>query len=447
MLAEASARVGGLARTIDLWGGRVDLGPHRFFSTDRRVNTAWLKATGPAYSMVDRTTRILYQGRLFDYPLKPGNALRNLGIWAALGAVSSYAWTRLRPPSDTSTFEGWITSRFGRRLYEIFFKTYSEKLWGMPCTELDADFAAQRIKGFSLGAAILSALRPSSGRSHKTLADRFAYPHGGSGVPYENMADEVRRAGNQVLLNSPVDRILLDDSGAVRGVRMQTGDEIAASHVISSMPITLLIDGLPDVPAPVAAAARDLQFRNTILVYMKVDATDLFPDQWIYVHDGRLLMGRLTNFSNWDSRLLSGDTSTTLVAEYWANDDEPLWLEADDALIARASRELRQTGLIGDAVVTAGHVHRIHRCYPVYKRGYREPLQVVEAYLSSIPGLTAIGRYGSFKYNNQDHSILMGLMAAENLLADAHHDLWSVNTDYDAYQEEARIDETGLTST
>jgi protoporphyrinogen oxidase len=235
-----------------------------------------------------------------------------------------------------------------------------------------------------------------------------------------------------------------DDAGTVCGVATDNGEEIAASQVISTMPITALIGGLGDVTAEVADATARLRFRNTLLVFVEVDGTDLFPDQWIYVHDARLLMGRLTNFSNWHPSMVGDPSRTVLAAEYWADDDDPLWAEPDEQLIARATREIRSTGLIDDHAVLRGHVERIRRCYPVYGRGYQAPLRVVERYLDSIDGLTAIGRYGAFKYNNQDHSILMGLLAADNIVNGAHHDLWLVNTDYDAYQEEARIDETGL---
>ena len=444
VLLEGSNTIGGLARSFDLWGGRVDMGPHRFFSTDRRVNEAWLDAVDGDYAMVDRTTRIIYRGKLFDYPLRPTNALRNLGIVGAARAIGSYARARTFPPKDTSTFAGWVTSRFGSRLYETFFKAYSEKLWGISCDDLDADFAAQRIKGFSLGAAISSALRPSSGRGHKTLADRFAYPVGGAGLPYERMADMVRQAGGEVRLGTRVKHVMRDDAGTVRGVATDNGEEIAASQVISTMPITALIGGLGDVTAEVADATARLRFRNTLLVFVEVDGTDLFPDQWIYVHDARLLMGRLTNFSNWHPSMVGDPSRTVLAAEYWADDDDPLWAEPDEQLIARATREIHSTGLIDDHAVLRGHVERIRRCYPVYGRGYQAPLRVVERYLDSIDGLTAIGRYGAFKYNNQDHSILMGLLAADNIVNGAHHNLWLVNTDYDSYQEEARIDETGL---
>ncbi len=442
-LIEAGNGVGGLARSIDVFGSRVDLGPHRFFSNDRRVNEAWLDAVDGDYVMVDRFTRILYDGKLFDYPLKPANALRNLGVSESVRSIASYARSRLRPPSDTSTFEGWVVSRFGSRLFEIFFKTYSERLWGIPCTELDSDFAAQRIKSFSLGAALKSAVRPSSGSSHKTLADRFAYPTTGAGLVYEKMADRFVSAGGHLRLGERVHSIETDGIRATR-VCLDDGSKIDAHNVISTMPLTLMVKALNGVPVDVVAACDALAFRNTTLIFLQVEGTSLFPDQWIYVHDPRVQMGRLTNFSNWSLDVGGDRRSTILCAEYWSNDGDEFWGFDDHALRQIAVRDLEITGLIEGSRVSEVSVHRLHRCYPVYRTGYRQHLEVIRRHLSDIEGLQVIGRYGAFKYNNQDHSILMGLLAAENIIAGTDHDLWSVNTDYQDYQEAARIDEHGI---
>lgn len=407
------------------------------------MNEAWLEAVGDDYVMVDRTTRILYGGRLFDYPLKPANALRNLGFAESARSIGSYGKARLRPPQDTNTFEGWVTSRFGERLYEIFFRTYSERLWGIPCSDLDADFAAQRIKRFSLGAALRSAIRPSSGSVHKTLADRFAYPVSGAGLVYEKMARQFTEAGGELRLNTRVRSVLTDD-GRATGVMLEDGTSIQARQVISTMPLTLMVRALPGVPEDVGRACSELAFRNTTLVYLRVGRTSTFPDQWIYVHDPRVRMGRLTNFSNWSDGVGGRSSGTTLCAEYWSNGADAFWGLDDDELGRIASDDLRLTGLVGDAPIEGVEVRRLHRCYPVYRRGYREHVDVIRRFLDDIDGLQVIGRYGSFKYNNQDHSILMGLLVADNIAHGADHDTWSVNTDYDDYQEAALIDETGL---
>ncbi len=443
-LYEAGDAVGGLARSIHLWGQTVDLGPHRFFSRDRRVNGLWLEVVGCDYVMVDRLTRIFYGGRFFDYPLGAVNVLARLGPVEAGRCLASYARQRIHPALDFGDFESWVSRRFGRRLFEIFFKTYSEKLWGIPCRELDADFAAQRIKRFSLGEAVRSAFSQSRRCDHKTLVNQFAYPTGGTGMVYERMAAAIQQRGGRLLLKSAVRRVLTDQ-GRVMGLELCDGTVKRYDAVISTMPLTLLVERLTECPQRIKDLARRLTFRNTILVYLEVSSTSVCPDQWIYVHHPELRTGRITNFRNWAPQLYGDDASTILAMEYWCNPDDEFWRQDDEALIALANRELLATTLIDDpALVKRGFVYRIPRCYPVYRKGYRDVLAPIQEYLSTIDGLQVIGRYGAFKYNNQDHSILMGLLAADNVLAGARHDLWGVNCDYDAYQESASISETGL---
>ncbi|MCA9143753.1 MAG: FAD-dependent oxidoreductase [Planctomycetales bacterium] len=443
---EAGPSVGGLARSFELWGQRVDLGPHRFFSTDARVNRLWLDIVGREYAMVDRLTRIYYRRRFFQYPLKPLNALWNMGLPDAAMCVISYFNEHLRPESprtDNASFESWVVRRFGRRLFEMFFKSYSEKLWGIPCHELSADFAAQRIKKLSFSEAARSALSPQRGTRHTSLVDRFAYPLNGTGSVYEKMAERLRDCGGQVHLECPVRRVV-HEGFDVRGVELQNGRVKQFDHVISTMPLTNLVRGLNEVPADVRASADDLKFRNTILVYLHVDSDSLFDDQWLYIHAPDLKMGRVTNFRNWVPQLYGEAQTTILAVEYWCDDSDPTWTASDDHLIEQATRELQSTGLLRDQQVMGGHVVRVRRCYPVYRVGYREHTDRLADYLRNFRGLTPIGRYGTFKYNNQDHSILMGILAAENLLDECDHDLWSVNTDHEAYQEAALITETGL---
>ncbi len=435
---EASGAIGGMSRSFPLWGQTVDLGPHRFFSNDPRVNRLWHEVVGPDYRMVDRLTRIYYQERFFRYPLAAIDALRNMGVVQAARCVGSFLREKASPsPDDSGDFESWVVGRFGRRLFEMFFKSYSEKLWGISCKDLDADFAAQRIKNFTLGAAIKGALGWGKGE-HKTLVDRFAYPLGGTGMIYQRMADHIRAEGGRVELNCPV-RGVVNDDGHVRGLDFADGDQRFFDHVISTMPLTHLVRSLGDVPRPVAEAVDSLKFRNTTLVYLNVDGIDLFPDQWLYIHSPELLTGRVTNFRNWVPEL-NGESRTSILAlEYWCDDEDALWTESEEQLIGRAVAEIRSTGLIGDAEVLEGKVIRVRRSYPVYRSGYKRHLAPIIAHLRSYSGITTIGRYGSFKYNNQDHSLVMGILAAENLLEGAGHDLWAVNTDYDSYQEAARI--------
>jgi len=434
---EAAAEVGGMARTLTLWGHKVDLGPHRFFTTNEKVTRLWHEMVGDEFAWVERKTRVLYDGKFFSYPLKPWEALRKLGVTEALRCVGSYLGTR--PKGRPASFEEWVSQRFGRRLFEIFFKSYSEKLWGLPCAELDPEFAEQRIRKFSLAEALAPTQR------HKTLVDTFAYPLQGTGAVYRTMANRVQALGGKIRLGCPVQSVLVD-GGRVTGVALKDGERLLGDHVISTMPITSLLEALVTVPEAIRERASRLQFRNTLLVYLNVSRTDLFPDNWIYVHSAGLRTGRITNFRNWVPSLCGSQASTVVCLEYWAQSEDPLWAKSREELVAIAKKELRETGLDGGAEVLDGTVVRLARSYPIYRRGYRKDLDPVMQYLNSYRGLSLIGRYGSFKYNNQDHSLLMGILAAENISEGARHDLTAVNSDCD-YQEAGHFPPSKLAGT
>ena len=433
---EAGSRVGGMAGSFELWGQKVDFGPHRFFSRDERVNRLWLEMTGGRHHEIQRLTRIWFEGKLLRYPLEAGDALRHLGVGRALHCGLSYARQRVKKGlsgTPERTFEEWVVARFGRQLFETFFRPYSEKLWGIRCDELDADFAAQRIKKFSLGQAMAGMLVPGWRRRHATLLDRFLYPDEGAGAVYETMAARVREQGGKIHLSTAV--AAAGKSEAV--LKLVDGSTHRFDHVVSTMPLTLLARALGGLPEAVERGLAELRFRNTILVYLRLPATDLFPDQWIYVQTPELRLGRVTNFRNWQSAPEAGPVQSLLALEYWCQPEDALWQASDEACIELARTELRRSGLDGGVDAVAGQVVRLPRCYPVYRCGYKEHLAPLIAHLRGLPHLSVIGRYGAFKYNNQDHSILMGILAAENLADGARHDLWAVNTDYDRYQEEA----------
>jgi len=440
---EAGPEVGGLSKTIDLWEQKVDIGPHRFFSNDTRVNKFWLEVVGRDYRMVNRLTRIYYKKKFFHYPIKPFDALQKLGIFTAAQCLISYFAVKFTPAGDTSTFEGWTTNRFGKKLYSIFFKTYTEKLWGIPCNELDADFAAQRIKKLSLWEAIKNGVLGGKGNKHKTLVDQFAYPLEGTGMVYQRMSDFIQKHGGTVHLGCAVKGIKTEN-GKVTALELQNGETKDYDTIISTMPLTLMVNSLPEVPAEIKQKAANLTFRNTVIVYLRVGKKNLFQDNWLYVHANDLQMGRITNFSNWVPEINCGQDDTILALEYWCYDHDDFWKSDNESLIELGKKEIVQTGLVPANSVKDGFVYRIPRCYPVYSSGYKENLKPVEDYLSSVNGLHVIGRYGAFKYNNQDHSILMGLLAAENILKGTNHNLWEINTDYEEYQEKSVITETGL---
>jgi protoporphyrinogen oxidase len=443
-LYEASPHIGGMARSMSLWGQIVDIGPHRFFSSDTRVNKLWLEIIGKDYQMVDRLTRIYFRKKFFHYPIKAGDALKNLGIIEALLCVGSYGWQRIKPGRNElgSTFESWVTARFGKRLYNHFFKTYSEKLWGIPCTELDAEFAAQRIKKLSLYEAIKSAVLGGGGEKHKTLVDQFAYPDKGTGIAYERMIDYVKKHGGNVYLKSPIKGVV-SKGKKITGIERQDGIVEKYNHVVSSMPITHLLQSLTDVPTSVKKAAGSLKFRNTIIVYLKVTTKNIFPDNWIYVHSTELQTGRITNFRNWVPTINQGKKEAILALEYWCFDEDDFWALTDKEYIEIAKQDIQKTGLVAKKEILDGKVIRVPKCYPVYGKGYKKPLRKVENYLRGYENIQIIGRYGAFKYNNQDHSILMGILAAENIADGKKNDLWEINTDYE-YQESSTITKSGL---
>jgi protoporphyrinogen oxidase len=443
-LYEASPFVGGMARSIELWGQTVDIGPHRFFSSDPRVNKVWLEVIGKDYKMVDRLTRIFFRNKFYYYPVKAGDALKNLGIIEAARCVGSYAWQRLKPGGKElgNTFESWVVARFGKRLYKHFFKTYTEKLWGIPATELDSEFASQRIKKLSLWEAMKSAVFGGGGQKHKTLVDQFAYPNSGTGEVYNRMRDHVKKHGGKVYLKTPVEQ-LITSGKTVKGIRLVGGEERMYDDIVSSMPLTILVSRLKNVPPKVENANKSLKFRNTLIVYLQVKAKEIFPDNWIYVHSSELRTGRITNFRNWVPSINRGKKESILAMEYWCFDEDDFWHWDDKQYIELAKEEIVKTGLIKANQIVDGKVVRVPKCYPVYRHGYKKGLKLVEDFLRDYKHLQIIGRYGAFKYNNQDHSILMGLMAAENIMDNAKHDLWNINSDYE-YQESSTITASGL---
>lgn len=436
---EASEFVGGMSRSFDLWGQRVDLGPHRFFSKEKRINQFFTEILDGEYTAINRLTRIYYKNRFFQYPLKFTNVLFNLNPFTIIRILWDYILQRLNPIKNPVTFEAWVTNRFGKKLYEIFFKSYSEKLWGIPCSKIDADWAAQRIKTLSLIGAVISAIKGNAGNKHKTLVDEFSYPKYGTGLLYEKCADRIKQNGGAIHLNKPVKRVLVNESNIANGIELSDGGQAQADFVISTMPFTTLIKGLDRTPQNVKDAASQLYFRNTILVYLEIDGIDLFEDNWIYVHSPDVKHGRITNFRNWCPTLY-GDKKTSIIClEFWAFEQDDIWSMADEELTQIAKEEIKKLDLIPTSMkVLNSKVIKIPRCYPVYETGYQEPLKILENYIDSIDKLIPIGRYGSFKYNNQDHSILMGLLAADNITDGQNVNLWEINTDTE-YQEEGEV--------
>lgn len=431
---EASPYVGGMARSFKLFDQVVDCGPHRFFTKQPEVNAFFDEIIGDDYVEVQRLTRIFYGGKFYDYPLKASSVWSNLSPDQIGSILYSYLLKKLSPVKNPQTLEDWVSNKFGNELYQIFFKNYSEKLWGIPCSRIDADWAAQRIKSLSLFEAVKSNLRTNRGKHH-SLVDKFRYPVLGTGMLYERAQGMIERQGGQVHLQRPVKRLLINGN-TVNGIELADGSEVQAEHVISTMPLTLLLKGMPELPAKVAWASEQLYFRHTILVYLEVDTDELFEDNWLYIHSPEVRHGRVTNFRNWSPALYGNQQTSILCVEFWAFEEDALWHEADSQLGLLAEKELRQVDLLPDtATILRTKVVRVPRCYPVYEIGYQEHIQTISSYLDQFKNLQLIGRYGSYKYNNQDHSILMGLLAAQNVLYNKNVDLWQVNSDKEYHEE------------
>ncbi|MFB2977486.1 GtrA family protein [Microseira sp. BLCC-F43] len=441
VVVERDAKVGGLAKSIEYKGFILDFGPHRFYTKLAPVLKLWDEVLGKEQVTVNRLTRIYYGRKYFSYPIKAVETLVALGLFESTRIVFSYLQSRLFPKRDPKNFAEWVTAKFGKRLYEIFFEGYTEKLWGIPCTEISADWASQRIKGLSLSKAIRNALLGNDGKT-KTLIDQFQFPRLGSGQLYEKIGDYLGSNNQPILLNTEVVK-LHHENFKVSKITLrnrQTGIEetVSCSGVISSIPITLLLDQITYTPPQrILDFAKSLKFRNTILTYLIVESDRLFPDNWLYINEPNVQLGRVTNFANWSPDMLPNDRQTPLCCEYWANFDEPLWQAPDDELLMQAEKDLRKIKLLHDEKISGGFVVRLPRTYPIYAGNYKTALAEIQSYLQQFQNLQLVGRYGAFKYNNQDHSLLMGILAAENVITPGKHDLWSVNSDSE-YVEEAK---------
>jgi len=441
---EGDEMVGGISRTARYKEYRFDIGGHRFFTKIAPVQAVWDEVLGDEFISVPRLSRIHYGGRFFDYPIKPFNALRGLGLFNAVAIVLSYLKWHYRPYPTEDTFEQWVTNRFGRRLYEIFFKTYTEKVWGIPCTEIRAEWAAQRIQGLSLARAILSATslnRRSNGI--KSLIHEFRYPRLGPGQMWEKCRDRIEAMGNQVLMQHHVSTIDVRDGRAV-AVRAMTPDgeqRFAADHVISTTSVRSLVRAINPVVAPeVRTAAEGLKYRDFLVVALIVNREHLFPDNWIYIHTPGVKVGRIQNFNNWSAAMVPVAGKTCLGLEYFCFKGDQLWDTPDAELVALAAREVESLGLARASDIEDGTVIRMPKAYPIYDATYKAHLDTVRAGIDPIGNLHTVGRNGMHKYNNQDHSMLTAMMAVWNMQG-ASHDIWSVNTDYE-YHEEQRVEET-----
>jgi protoporphyrinogen oxidase len=434
---------GGLARTERFGAARFDIGPHRFFTKNVEINRLWHETLGDDFRPVERMTRILFNHNLFGYPIKASDVVLKLGAVESAKALLSYAHARLAGRVGPVTFEDWVVQKFGRKLYETFFKTYTEKVWGIPCNEIGAEWAEQRIKGLDIVQALRKAVFPESNGRAKSLVDRFHYPVLGAGQMYEVICEQVTALGAKLMLNTSVVGVTrTDDEISSVTVRTPGGGliDVTASHFFSSIPITHFVKLLaPPESDSVRLAAETLYYRDHITVNLVVDGDDLFPDQWIYVHSPDVRMARIANYNNFSKSMVGESRKTGLSVEYFTFQTEDLWISSDDMLVELAADELDYLGLVRKRTIERAWVVRETESYPTYYLGFQEPYRVLRSCLERFTNLYPIGRGGMYKYNNQDHSTLTGILAARNYLrlSGYPHNIWDVNIDAE-YHEEAR---------
>jgi protoporphyrinogen oxidase len=437
--------VGGISRTASYKGFRFDIGGHRFFTKADDVRKIWHEILDPQdWLQVPRMSRIFYQRKFFAYPVKAFDALAKLGVVEATLCMLSYLKARVRPRRPERSFEDWVSNRFGLRLYNHFFRTYTEKVWGVPGTELSADWAAQRIKGLSLIEAVKNAFTSGSkkgrdGEVIKTLIDEFEYPKYGPGMMWERATEQIRERGSTVTLGSAVAGIR-HGGGEVKEVVLRTRDGVEAtatgSDFISTLPIRELVHMMePAAPEHVLRAADALGYRDYLTVVLVLNQAEVFPDNWIYIHDPSVQLGRIQNYKNWSPFMVPDASQSALGLEYFCFEGDGLWTSSDEELIALGTRELEAIGLGRAADVVDGTVVRMKKAYPVYDDEYKENVAVVRAWLDEVAAnMQLVGRNGMHKYNNQDHSMMAALLAARNLLGE-QWDPWKVNTDAEYHEE------------
>ena len=445
VVLESDARmVGGISRTDQYKGYRFDIGGHRFFSKSDEVNRLWREILGEELLTRSRLSRIYYNRKFFHYPLKPADALMKLGFVRSFRVGLSYLKAKIAPIKPERSYEDWVVNRFGRELFETFFKSYTEKVWGMPTNAITADWAAQRIKDLNLVSAVTSALFGrfrKRGEVIKTLIDEFCYPRLGPGQMWEVTRDRIRGQGGAVHLDRRVVQVEHDGSKVTAFLARDSEGRLTryqGKHFLSTLPIRDLIRAMsPAAPAEVIRAAESLKYRDFLTVVLIVDRPHTFPDNWIYIHEPQVKLGRIQNFKNWSPDLVPDPAKTSLGLEYFCFEGDDLWTSSDADLIALGRREVDAIGLVDAREVIDGCVVRMPKAYPVYDEEYRANLAVIRGWLASLGNLELAGRNGMHKYNNQDHSMMTALLAARNILGLGKFDTWKVNTDAEYHEGEA----------
>ena len=439
IVLEADEQVGGLAKTVvDPDGYRFDLGGHRFFTKSKEVNDLWLEIMGDEFLMRPRQSRIFWRGKFLDYPLRGADVVKKLGPIELPLCLLSYLRAAVKPKGREDNVEQWVSNRFGKRLYNHFFKSYTEKVWGVPTTELRAEWAAQRIKGLSFFSAAKAAFFGNRGNKVKSLISEFHYPRFGPGQMWETMTREIERMGGEVRTETEVEQLNAAADGRIVSVEAG-GETIEAGQVISSLPLRATVDiTRPLPPAEVREAARGLRYRDFLTVALVLDGDDLFPDNWIYIHEPGVRVGRIQNYRSWSPWMVPDQSKACVGLEYFCFEGDDLWTMSDDELVELASRELEQLGLASRSKVERGYAVRVPKAYPMYDKDYEDRVAAIRSWLDTLGNLQQVGRNGLHRYNNSDHSMLTAMRAVDNLVSGANHDLWAVNAESVYHEEDVK---------
>ena len=437
--------VGGISRTVEHNGYRFDIGGHRFFSKSQQVVDLWNEILPDDFIQRPRMSRIYYEGKFYSYPLRAFEALRNLGLWRSTTCMLSYLKSKFFPIKEVKSFEDWTTNQFGKKLYSIFFKTYTEKVWGMPCNEMSADWAAQRIKGLSLYGAVMDGIKrslglnkkPNDGKAVKTLLETFRYPRLGPGMMWDAARDKIEAAGGTVYMAHGLKQLASDGKGGwCMTACGPDGDlMVKARDVISSAPMRELAARLHPLPQT-TMNAKELKYRDFLTVALMIKSEDLFPDNWIYIHDSKVKVGRVQNFRSWSPEMVPDPDVACVGLEYFCFEGDGLWSQEDEDLILLATREMKILGLLDPKDVVGGAVVRQEKAYPVYDEDYAANVAAMREELEDkFPTLHLVGRNGMHRYNNQDHAMMTAMLTVENILAGERiYDTWCVNEDAEYHE-------------
>jgi len=440
IVLEGEDQLGGLAKTEVRDGYRFDLGGHRFFTKSKEVERLWFEVMREEFLLRPRMSRIFWNGKFLDYPLNGMDVVRKLGPVELTRASLSYLWAAVKPKGKEESFEDWVSNRFGKRLFELFFRSYTEKVWGVSTSELRAEWAAQRIKGLSFLTAAKAAFFGNKGNKVKSLIEEFHYPRFGPGQMWETMSERIEEMGGEVRTGAPVTGLQIED-GRIAGVEAG-GEVLRPGQVISSLPLRATVGlAMGELPGEsVVEAASGLRYRDFLTVALVLDGEDLFPDNWIYIHEPSVQVGRIQNYRSWSPWMVPDPTKACVGLEYFCFAGDELWTMSDEGLVELATKELEELGLSSRDKVERGYAVRVPKAYPMYDVDYAERVQEIRTWLDGIGNLQQVGRNGLHRYNNSDHSMLTAIRAVENITLGSGHDIWAVNAE-SVYHEEDTPDE------